>query len=241
MTLWNSSGQTPVVFGDRADAGRRLAKLLGQYANRDDVIVLAIPRGGVVVAYEAAQFLGVELDIFISRKLGAPGQEELAFGAISTGGVRVLDEAIIDALGISKSKIERITGQAQTELDRRERVYRGSRAKLKLEGRTVILIDDGIATGSSMLAAVDALRQLKPARIVVAAPVAPMKACEELKSKVDEVVCVHAPESFYAIGQFYEDFSQIEDEEVTDLLRRAQERAGREDNSSHQEIKTGVR
>lgn len=241
MTLWNSSGQTPVVFRDRADAGRRLAKLLGQYANRDDVIVLAIPRGGVVVAYEAAQFLGVELDIFISRKLGAPGQEELAFGAISTGGVRVLDEAIIDALGISKSKIERITGQAQTELDRRERVYRGSRAKLKLEGRTVILIDDGIATGSSMLAAVDALRQLKPARIVVAAPVAPMKACEELKSKVDEVVCVHAPESFYAIGQFYEDFSQIEDEEVTDLLRRAQERAGREDNSSHQEIKTGVR
>ena len=216
-----------MIFGDRVDAGRRLAENLRSYANRDDVIVLGIPRGGVPVAFEVAEALDAPLDVFLSRKLGVPGQEELAFGAVATGGVRVLDQELIDAVGISKQEIEQITRKVRTELERRERVYRGSRPPLNLEGKIAILIDDGIATGSSMRAAINALRQLKPARVVVAVPVAPLSTCRRLKSDVDELVCVHMPESFYAIGQFYADFSQVTDEEVTDLIDRAAHRTPR--------------
>jgi putative phosphoribosyl transferase len=210
-----------MVFQDRVDAGRRLASELGAYANREDVIVLGIPRGGVPVAFEVAKALNAQLDIFLSRKLGVPGQEELAFGAIASGGVRVLDREIIEAVGISEQDIEQITEKVKKELERRERVYRGGRPPLKLEGRTVLLVDDGIATGSSMRAAIHALRQMKPARIVIGVPVAPLSTCHRLKAEVDEFICVHMPEFFYAIGQFYTDFSQVADEEVTDLLHRA--------------------
>lgn len=210
-----------MVFQDRVDAGRRLASVLGAYANRGDVIVLGIPRGGVPVAFEVAKALHAPLDIFLSRKLGVPGQEELAFGAVATGGVRVLEREIIEAVGIPEQDIEQITERVKKELERRERVYRGGRPPLQFEGRTVLLVDDGIATGSSMRAAIHALRQMKPARIVIAVPVAPLTTCNRLKAEVDEFICVHMPESFYAIGQFYTDFSQVADEEVTDLLHRA--------------------
>ncbi|MGA3293344.1 MAG: phosphoribosyltransferase [Candidatus Acidiferrales bacterium] len=213
-----------MIFEDRVDAGRRLASKLTAYAKRQDVTVLGIPRGGVPVAFEVANALDAPLDVFLSRKLGVPGQEELAFGAVATGGVRVLDQELIEGLGISKQEIEEITGRVRHELERRERVYRGSRAPLKLEGRTVLLVDDGIATGSSMRAAIDALRQMKPARLVVAVPVAPLSTCHRLRSMVDDLVCVDMPEAFYAIGQFYGDFSQVTDEEVTDLIHRAAQR-----------------
>lgn len=214
-----------MIFGDRVDAGRRLAEKLRAYANREDVVVLGIPRGGVPVAFEVAAALNAPLDVFLSRKLGVPGQEELAFGAVATGGVRVLDQELIEAVGISKQEIEQITQKVRAELERRERVYRGARPPLNLEGKVAILIDDGIATGSSMRAAINALRQLKPARVVVAVPVAPLSTCNRLKSDVDELICVHMPESFYAIGQFYADFSQVADEEVTNLIHRAEQRA----------------
>lgn len=214
-----------MIFGDRVDAGRRLAEKLRAYANREDVVVLGIPRGGVPVAFEVAAALNAPLDVFLSRKLGVPGQEELAFGAVATGGVRVLDQELIEAVGISKQEIEQITQKVRAELERRERVYRGARPPFNLEGKVAILIDDGIATGSSMRAAINALRQLKPARVVVAVPVAPLSTCNRLKSDVDELICVHMPESFYAIGQFYADFSQVADEEVTDLIHRAEQRA----------------
>jgi putative phosphoribosyl transferase len=161
------------------------------------------------------------LDIFVSRKLGVPWQEELAFGAIATGGTRVLDREIIEAIGISDEEIEQITVRVKKELERRENLYRGDRSPLRIDGLTVILVDDGIATGSSMRAAINALRQMKPARIVVAVPVAPQSTCKQLRSEVDQLVCVYMPEEFYAIGQFYKDFSQVADEEVTTLLHRA--------------------
>jgi putative phosphoribosyl transferase len=194
--------------------------LLGDYANRNDVIVLGIPRGGVPVAFEVAAALKAPLDVFISRKLGVPWQEELAFGAVASGGVRILDADIVEALGISDSEIERITATVKREVERRERAYRGGRPPLEVERFTVILVDDGIATGASMRAAIGALRQLKPARLVVAVPVAPVTTCNRLRREVDQLVCVHMPESFMAIGQFYEDFSQVTDAEVSDLLQR---------------------
>jgi putative phosphoribosyl transferase len=209
-----------MIFDDRVDAGRRLAERLSSYAKRSDVVVLGIPRGGVPVAFEVAAALGAPLDVFVSRKLGVPGQEELAFGAVATGGVRVLDRDLIESLGISKQEIEEITDRVRAEVERRERVYRGSRPPLQLKGKIAILIDDGIATGSSMQAAIKALRHLKPARIVVAVPVAPLSTCHRLRTEVDELVCVHMPEEFYAIGNFYIDFSQVADEEVTELLHR---------------------
>jgi putative phosphoribosyl transferase len=214
-------GEEHIIFQDRADAGYRLAKALQVYANREDVIVLGIPRGGVPVALEIAKVLHAPLDIFLSRKLGVPGQEELAFGAIASGGVRVLDQEIIEGAGVSKRQIEQISDAAKKELERRERVYRGARSSLRIEGQTVLLVDDGIATGSSMRAAINALRQMKPARIVVAVPVAPESTCSRLRREVDEFVCLQIPKYFHAIGQFYEDFSQIADEEVTALLRLA--------------------
>lgn len=213
------------VFKDRQDAGRKLAERLHAYANRKDVIVLGIPRGGVPVAFEVARVLHAPLDIFLSRKLGVPGQEELAFGAVATGGTRVLDREIIEAVGISEEEIERITAKVKKELERREVLYRGQRPPLKVEGQTVLLIDDGIATGSSMLAAVQALRQMKPARVVVAVPVAPRSTCSRLRPQVDDLICVDTPEEFYAIGQFYGDFSQVADEEVIALLRQTMQPA----------------
>jgi putative phosphoribosyl transferase len=210
-----------IVFRDREEAGQKLAARLQSYANRKDVIVLGIPRGGVPVAFEVAKALNAPLDIFLSRKLGVPGQEELAFGAIATGETRVLDREIIEAVGISEAQIDQITAKVKKELERRENVYRGGRTPLKVEGLTVLLIDDGVATGSSMRAAIDALRQMKPARLVVAVPVAPLSTCIRLRSEVDELICVQSPKDFYAIGQFYEDFSQTTDEEVTGLLRRS--------------------
>ncbi len=209
------------MFRDRVDAGGKLAKQLSTYANRSDVIVLGIPRGGVPVAFEVANALNAPLDVFLSRKLGVPGQEELAFGAVATGGIRVLDHELIDAVGIPEHEIERITEHVKMELERREDVYRSGRPPLDVEGQTVILVDDGIATGSSMRAAINALRQMKPARIVIAVPVAPVSTCERLREDVDELVCIDTPEPFFAIGQFYEDFSQLTDEEVTLLLHRA--------------------
>lgn len=210
-----------MVFRDREEAGRKLAEQLHAYANRKDVIVLGIPRGGVPVAYEVAKALDAPLDIFVSRKLGVPWQEELAFGAVATGGARVLDREIIEAIGISDEEIKQITTRAKKELERRENLYRGTRPALKVHGLTIILVDDGIATGASMRAAINALRQMKPAQLVVAVPVAPQSTCKRLRSEVDQLVCVHMPEDFYAIGQFYEDFSQVADEEVTRLLDQA--------------------
>ena len=210
-----------MLFQDRRDAGRKLAQHLSAYANREDVIVLGIPRGGVEVAFEVAQALHVPLDIFVSRKLGVPGHEELAFGAVASRGTRVLDPQTIRALDISEAEVEQITAHARKELERRERSYRGIRPPLALDGVTVLLVDDGIATGSSMLAAIEALQQLRPARIVVAVPVAPMSACDRLKREVDDLVCVYMPDQFYAIGEFYEDFSQVPDERVTRLLATA--------------------
>jgi len=210
-----------MIFENRVEAGRRLAEKLKKYAGRQDIIVLGIPRGGVPVAFEVAKALQAPLDIFLSRKLGVPWQEELAFGALASGGVRVLDWDLIRSLGLPEEEIERITKTVRAELERRERVYRGARPPLQLEGKTVLLIDDGIATGSSMRAAIKALKGMKPARVVVAVPVAPLHTYETLPSEVDEMICVYAPEFFYAIGQFYEDFSQTTDEEVKELLRRA--------------------
>lgn len=209
------------IFENRVDAGRRLASRLGAYRNRKDVIVLGIPRGGVPVAFEVAAALGAPLDVFVSRKLGVPGQEELAFGAIASGGVRILDGEITEAVGIPDAEVERIIANVRKEVERRERVYRGSRQPLMVQGKTVILVDDGIATGSSMRAAINALRQMKPARLVVAVPVAPRSTCNRLRQEVDELISVLTREDFYAIGQFYEDFSQVADEEVTRLLIRA--------------------
>jgi putative phosphoribosyl transferase len=211
------------VFRDRVDAGTKLAKRLGDYANRSRLIVLGIPRGGVPVAFEVASALNAPLDVFLSRKLGVPGQEELAFGAIATGGVRILDHELIEAVGISEDAIQRITDTVQKELERRARVYRGDRPPLNVEGQTVILVDDGIATGASMRAAVRALRQMKPARIVVAVPVAPPSAKDLLREEADEFICLESPDLFFAIGQFYEDFSQLTDEDVTRLLDRARQ------------------
>jgi putative phosphoribosyl transferase len=182
--------------------------------------VLGIPRGGVPVAFQVAAALNAPLDIFVSRKLGVPGYEELAFGAIAAGGTRVLDRELIEAIGISDEQIESTTAEVRNELERRERLYRGARPTLKVEGLNVILVDDGIATGSSMRAAIQALRQMKPARIVVAVPVAPVSTCDRLRAGVDEFICVSTPYDFYAIGQFYEDFSQVSDKEVGRLLHR---------------------
>jgi putative phosphoribosyl transferase len=183
--------------------------------------VLGIPRGGVVVAFEAASALRDPLDVFVSRKLGLPRQEELAFGAVATGGVRVLDRQLIEAVGLAHANVERITANARMELERREKLYRAGRQPLVVQGKTVILVDDGIATGSSMRAAIEALRQMGPARVVVAVPVAPSSTCNRLRFEADEVVCVHTPETFFAIGEFYDDFSEVTDEEVAELVRRA--------------------
>jgi putative phosphoribosyl transferase len=212
-----------MLFRDRADAGRQLGSRLEAYAGRPDVLVLALPRGGVPVAYEVARALHAPLDVFLVRKLGLPGHQELAMGAIATGGVRVLNEDVVRALDIPDDVIETVAAEEREELERRERIYRGDRPAPDVRGRTVILVDDGLATGSTMRAAVAALRQQQPARIIVAVPVGAAETCAELNGEADEAVCLRTPEPFYAVGLWYEDFSQTTDEEVRDLLRRAAE------------------
>lgn len=209
------------MFYDRADGGRQLAGRLSQYAGRKDVVVLGIPRGGVPVAFEVAQALNVPLDILLVRKLGTPGQRELAMGAIASGGVRILNEEVVHELGITEADLEFAVKEQQAELQRREEYFRGSRPAIALESKTVIVVDDGIATGSSMLAAIEALRALRPTKIVVATPVAPPQVKARMLQSADDFVAVHTPERFFAIGEFYKDFSQTEDSEVRELLRRA--------------------
>src|SRR5438067_3492348 len=209
------------AFPNRTEAGRLLAEKLVQYAGRDDVIVLGLPRGGVPVAYEVAKRLGAPLDVFIVRKLGVPGFEELAAGAIASGGVRVLNEDVIRAIPHAEEAIEAVTTRETAELARREQEYRDGRLAPELRDRVVILIDDGLATGATMRAAVKALRQSGAAKIVVAVPVGPPDTCREFEEEADEVVCASEPEFFQAVGQYYEDFSQTSDDEVRDLLTRA--------------------
>ena len=211
-----------MIFANRTEAGRSLAWRLTKYADRDDVIVLGIPRGGVPVAFEVAEALRAPLDVFLLTKLGVPGLEEFAFGAIASGGVRILDREIIEGLRLSVLDVETVTTQAEKELKRREVAYRGDHPTQSIAGQTVILVDDGIATGASLLAGIRALRQLRPAKIIVAVPVAPPEAVERLAYEVDEVVCVATPEPFHAVGRFYDDFSQVSDEELLRLLEARQ-------------------
>ena len=206
------------LFQNRRQAGQQLAASLEEYANRSDVLVLALPRGGVPVGYELAKALRVPLDVFVVRKLGVPGQEELAMGAIAPGGVRILNAEVVRHLGISEWVIAAVATAEQKELERRNQMYRDARPSPAVGGRTVILVDDGLATGSTMRAAVAALRQQRPAKIVVAVPVAAASTCEELKLEVDRIVCGLTPEPFHGVGEWYEDFSQTTDEEVRDLL-----------------------
>jgi putative phosphoribosyl transferase len=208
-------------FRDRRDAGRRLGEGLAEYAGRPDVLVLALPRGGVPVAYEVARALGAPLDVFLVRKLGVPGREELAMGAIATGDILLLNEEVVQGLRIPPEVIDRVAAAEREELERRELVYRGDRPVPEVRSKTFILIDDGLATGTSMRAAIAALRQMQPARIVVAVPIAAPSICDEFQDEVDEIVCAVTPEPFFAVGLWYEDFSQTGDEEVRDLLTRA--------------------
>ena len=208
-------------FQDRTEAGRLLAQKLREYANRDDVVVLALPRGGVPVGFEVARALNAPLDVFVVRKLGVPGHEEFAMGAIASGGVRVLNADVVDGLGIPQAVIDRVAESEERELERREREYRGDRPAVDVRGRTVILVDDGLATGSSMRVATMALREMQPAQIVVAVPVGSPETCAEFEAEVDKVVCAATPQPFWAVGQWYSDFSQTNDEEVRVLLRRA--------------------
>jgi putative phosphoribosyl transferase len=230
-----------MIFANRKEAGQKLALPLMKYANRGDVIVLGAPRGGVPVAFEIATELKVPLDIFVLRKLGVPGREELAFGAIASGGVRILNRDVIEGLGITGLDIERVTRVAEQELQRREQAYRGGRPPLDLSGLTVILVDDGVATGSTMRAAIRALRQKKPARIVIAVPVAPPATCDQLQLEADELVCLEKPEPFYGVGQFYSDFSQVSDEEVKELLDAASRRRLEPDDLDTQITSRGTR
>src|SRR5579872_375304 len=216
----------PRYFRDRSEAGRLLAAKLRTYAHRSDVIVLALPRGGVPVGYEVARALGARLDIFLVRKLGVPGHEELAMGAVATGGVRVLNDEVVRVLRIPDYVIDAVAAWEQQELERRERVYRGDRPQPNVQDRTVILVDDGLATGATMLASIKALRQQQPARIVVAVPTASPETCEEMRTEADDVVCAITPEPFYAVGLWYEDFSQTTDEEVRELLARSTSEVG---------------
>jgi putative phosphoribosyl transferase len=208
-------------FRDRHDAGRQLAARLERYADRDDVVVLALPRGGVPVAYEVAVELGAPLDVFLVRKLGLPGHEELAMGAIASGGVVVLNDDVVGGLGITPDVIDRVAARERRELERRELEYRDDRSPPDVRGKVVVLIDDGLATGSTMRAAIAALRRGGPGRIVVAVPVGPPDACAEFGNEADEAVCVLEPEPFYAVGAWYDDFTQTTDDEVRDLLAAA--------------------
>ena len=210
-----------MLFRDRRDAGRHLAARLSHYAGRRDLLVLALPRGGVPVAYGVARALPVPLDVFLVRKLGVPGHEELAMGAIASGGVRVLNRDVVEGLNIPEHVVEAVTAREAQELERRERLYRGDRPFPAVAGGSVILVDDGLATGATMRAAVAALLQQDPARLVVAVPVAAAPTCDAFRREVDEIVCLLTPEPFLAVGHWYETFSPPTDEEVHDLLARS--------------------
>jgi len=207
-------------FRDRHEAGKMLAQQLTTYANCNDLLVLGLPRGGVPVAFEIAKKLNAPLDICLVRKIGVPDHEELAMGAIASGGVRVLNYDVINSLGIDHQIIDEVTAKELRELQRRDRAYRGERPLPEIKNRTVILVDDGIATGSTIRAAIAILRPQRPQRLIVAVPIAPPSTCEELQAEVDEIVCLAMPESLYAIGICYEDFSQTTDAEVRELLAR---------------------
>jgi putative phosphoribosyl transferase len=214
-------------FLNRVEAGRQLAERLLRYAGRDDVLVLGLPRGGLPVAFEIAMALDAPLDVFIVRKLGLPGHEEFGIGAIASGEVRVVDEAVLRAYDVDAEALERITARERLELERRERLYRDDRPFPAIEDRVVILVDDGLATGSTMRAAVAALRKKGPSKIVVAVPVGARETCTSMTGLVDEVICLETPEPFYAVGLWYEDFTQTDDGEVHELLERAAVRAAR--------------
>ena len=209
------------LFNDRADAGKKLAKKLSEYANRSDVIILALPRGGVPVAFEVAKELNVKMDVFIVRKLGVPGNEELAMGAIASDNIRVLNEDVIRSFQIPQSVIDEVAVNELRELERRERLYRGNRPKPDISGSTVILIDDGFATGATMRAAAAAVKTKNPAKIVIAVPTAASDTCSAFENEVDKTICVATPEPFYGVGAWYEDFSQTTDKEVCELLNKA--------------------
>jgi putative phosphoribosyl transferase len=217
--LWNEGFL--MLFQDRFEAGRVLASKLRPFANRPDTVVLALPRGGVPVGFEVANTLNVPLDVFVVRKLGVPGYEELAMGAIASGGIRVLNEDVVRAASIPEEVIDEMAAEEEPELERREHDYRDGRPPIDVQGRTVILVDDGLATGSSMRVAVLALKRKRPAYIVVAVPVGAPTTCAEFESEVDQTICAVTPEPFQSVGQWYRDFSQTSDEEVRDLLRRA--------------------
>ena len=212
-------------FHDRREAGRLLAGKLSLYQNRTALLVLALPRGGVPVAFEVAQRLRAPLDVFVVRKLGVPGREELAFGAIASGGVRVLNPVLIREWDITEEIINAVTSREQKELERRERVYRGSRPAPGVRGQTVIVIDDGLATGATMLAAARALRQEEPREIIVAVPVAAPETCERIRPEVDHILCAVTPKAFYAVSRWYQDFSETTDDDVRNLLERAARQA----------------
>ena len=230
-----------MIFRDRTEAGKYLATKLLSYKDRQDALVLALPRGGVPVAFEVAQALRVPLDIFLVRKLGVPGHEELAMGAISTGGVRVLNKDTVDYLRIPEHIIDSIATEELKELKRRERAYRGNRPEPDVKGKTVIIIDDGLATGSTIRAAAQALRQQQPVRIVVAVPVSAPEACDEYRIGVDEIICAVTPEQFFGVGMWYLDFSQTTDEEVRDLLERARGEKHEKEMSSARSFATYMR
>ena len=214
--------QFSFTFQDRADAGRQLAEELLEYGGRDDVIVLALPRGGVPVGFEVAHRLNVPLDVFVVRKLGVPGHEELAMGAIASGGVRVLNEDVLYVIPDAQAIVEMVTATERAELERRERNYRDDRPAPDVKGKIVILVDDGLATGATMRAAAAALRQQGTAKIIIAVPVGAPSTCHEIRNAADDVICLISPGSFIGVGQYYEDFSQTTDEEVRDLLVQAQ-------------------
>jgi putative phosphoribosyl transferase len=207
-------------FHDRREAGRLLAERLARYVGTDDLLVLGLPRGGVPVAFEVARALRAPLDVFVVRKLGVPGYAELALGAVASGGVRVLNEDVVAAVGLDKDAIERVAERELAEVERREREYRGGRPPLELRGKVAILVDDGLATGASMRAAALAARELGPKQVIVAVPVAADQTCDEFRHDVDEVVCAFTPEPFYAVGLWYENFEQTSDEEVRELLQQ---------------------
>lgn len=210
-----------MLFKDRTAAGQLLAGQLKEYADCSDVLVLALPRGGVPVAFEVAKALNAPLDVFLVRKLGVPGQEELAMGAIASGGVRVLNRNVVRSHRLFEAAIHKTVVREQRELERREKLYRGDRPPLNLHGATVIVVDDGLATGATMRAAIKAIRQQDPARIVVAVPVSAAETCRDIQSEADQVICAMTPEPFYSVGLWYENFSQVTDTEVRDLLKYA--------------------
>ncbi len=210
------------VFKDREEAGRKLAQELSDYQAKDNVIVLGLPRGGVPIAYKVAQFLNVPLDVFLVRKLGLPGQPELAMGAIASGDVKVMNNSVLRRSGIAKNRIEKVVQGEKEELERREKAYRGTRPNIKLENKIVILVDDGLATGASMRAAIRALKESNPQKIIMAIPTAPEDTFRDLKSSVDEAVCLTTPSPFWGVGGSYQNFSQISNQEVRRYLKNSQ-------------------